>query len=156
MTIGKSVSPSASLSPDCVSAGKADQIGDWAFDFSHATAIYMLEKGPGNKFAFICGVTSMTEQTYMELEIAGQGPKPFSNVRAITDEGEFQIDVGEDGFGETDSHASSDNFKDLWRSLRRNDRLTIVFDEGPSITFRARGGRKALDEDPCTTTFEVP
>jgi len=132
----------------------AERIGDWDSDFSHAFETYMLTKGTANHFMLSCDYGMRGYGADLEFKISGKAPQPLSIVRATTSEREFQIPIDERGMGSTDSRAASDTFHALVESLKKTNSLKITYENGASVTLKARGSRKALAGVICTTSFE--
>jgi hypothetical protein len=146
LTVSIATAAAASIGP-----AFAEKVGDWRLGFGQGYNEYRLEHGPGNDLTISCDSGNKGYGVNIFMHIRDKAPPGSSIVRAISEEDEFQIITDGDGVGVTECSACRSNFEAMLESLKVSDRLTIIFEDGRSITFRARGTKEAFSEDVCRT-----
>jgi hypothetical protein len=131
----------------------AAELGKWRFGSGQGISEYSIQNdSAGNdEFSIAC---SDDWGTFIDLRVGGKQPSNRSTVTIDVDADEFTFAADERGRIRTASHVDNDNFRALWRDIRRGSLMRVRLQSGKSTTFRLSGASAVLEREVCKTDFE--
>jgi hypothetical protein len=131
----------------------AAELGKWRFGFGQGISEYSIQNDSAgsDEFSIVCSDDWVTS---INLQVGGRQPSNRSTVTIDVDADEFSFVADEGGSIRTASHVDSDNFRALWKDIRRGSFMRVRLQSGRSTTFRLRGASTVLEREACKTDFE--
>lgn len=117
----------------------------WKSGFGQGVVEATVEKGPGNYIRVSCEAGFGKPVTGIDFHLAGQSPRPNSNVTLIFDN-EDPVEVQIDQFGQIGSNcrACESWFTLVLNGIRKHRSVYVRFENGLGTRFSLTGASKAI------------